>query len=82
MTPVQIHAVKQAYSDAFSESMKVCAVLGGVGVLVSLLVWRRVPVEVGVRRREQVEEDKGRREGMRRVRGGKGSDGEERKSGV
>jgi hypothetical protein len=73
MTPVQIHAVKQAYSDAFSESMKVCAVLGGVGVLVSLLVWRRVPVEVGVRRREQVEEDRGRREREALSKVGEGS---------
>ncbi|EHL01054.1 hypothetical protein M7I_3017 [Glarea lozoyensis 74030] len=63
MTPEQVHAVKQAYSDAFAESMKVCAALGGMGVLASLVCWRRNPVEFNVRRKEQIEEDRVRREG-------------------
>ncbi|EPE26442.1 MFS general substrate transporter [Glarea lozoyensis ATCC 20868] len=69
MTPEQVHAVKQAYSDAFAESMKVCAALGGMGVLASLVCWRRNPVEFNVRRKEQIEEDRVRREGESGDRG-------------
>jgi hypothetical protein len=63
MTLEQVHAVKQAYSDAFAESMKVCAALGALGVLASFVCWRRKPVEFNVRRKEQIEEDRVRREG-------------------
>jgi hypothetical protein len=70
MTPEQRHAVKQSYSDAFSESMKVCAALGALGVLASFVVYRRHPLDFGERRKAQLEEDRVRRE----IEGGLGNE--------
>ncbi|KAI9049749.1 hypothetical protein LZ554_005901 [Drepanopeziza brunnea f. sp. 'monogermtubi'] len=47
-------AVRQAYTDAFSESMRVCAAISGACVLATLLTYRRRPMVIMERRREQV----------------------------
>lgn len=54
--PAQLLAVRKAYSDSFSESMKVCAAVSGACVLVTLLTYRKRPMVIMERRREQVEE--------------------------
>ncbi|XDG09963.1 hypothetical protein ABKA04_009578 [Annulohypoxylon sp. FPYF3050] len=38
LTPTQQIAVRQAYSDAFSEGMAICAIIGAFAVLVSLMM--------------------------------------------
>jgi hypothetical protein len=41
MTEAQLHSVRQAYSDAFAEEMRVCAIVSGVCVLAALATYRR-----------------------------------------
>lgn len=53
MTPVQLHAVRQAYSDSFSEIMKVSAAISGACVFATMLTWRKVPMVIAERRKEQ-----------------------------
>lgn len=57
MTPAQLHAVRQAYSDSFSEGMKVCAAISAACVLACLLTYRRHGVDLAERRAEQSKQD-------------------------
>lgn len=63
MTYAQLHAVRQAYSDSFSEDMKVCAIVAGVCVLVTIGTWKKNPVTIEQRFREQIEEEVQRAKG-------------------
>jgi hypothetical protein len=54
LTPEQLHAVRQAYSDAFNEDLRVCAIIAGVCVLVTLGTFRKSPQPVLERRRDQM----------------------------
>ncbi|TEY78587.1 hypothetical protein BOTCAL_0047g00100 [Botryotinia calthae] len=63
MTYAQLHAVRQAYSDSFSEDMKVCAVVAGVCVLVTIGTWKKNPVTIEQRFKEQIEEEVHRAKG-------------------
>lgn len=69
MTYAQIHAVRQAYSDSFSEDMKVCAIVTGVCVLVTIGTWTRNPVSIEQRHKEQAEEEEERLKGAVLVEG-------------
>lgn len=53
MTPAQLEAVRQTYSDSFSESMKVCAAVSGACVLATGLTWRGERMDIMARRKEQ-----------------------------
>ncbi|KUJ13592.1 MFS multidrug transporter-like protein [Mollisia scopiformis] len=53
MTPFQLSAVRQTYSDSFSESMKVCAAISGACVLATLLTFRKQKMDIMGRRKEQ-----------------------------
>ena len=53
MLPAQLHAVRQAYSDAFNEDMRVCAIVSGVCVLVTLGAFKRNAQPVLERRKQQ-----------------------------
>jgi hypothetical protein len=62
-SPEQLLAVRQVYSDAFSEDMRICAIVAGVCLLLSLGVWQRHPVGSMERRKAQImEEEKRKRE--------------------
>lgn len=52
MTPEQLTAVRQAYSDSFSESMKVCAIVSGVCCVGSCLTWRKKRVDMAAKGNE------------------------------
>jgi hypothetical protein len=52
MTPEQLIAVRQAYSDSFSESMKVCAIISGVCCVGSCLTWKRAKVDMAAKGNE------------------------------
>jgi hypothetical protein len=41
LTEIQINAIRQAYSDAFDEDMRVCAIVACIAALVSVGAWRR-----------------------------------------
>lgn len=53
MGPAQLSAVRQTYSDSFSESMKVCAVISGACVLAIMLTFRREKLDIKGRRKVQ-----------------------------
>jgi len=53
MSPTQLEAVRQTYSDSFSESMKVCAAISGACVLATLLTFRKQKMDIMGRRKEQ-----------------------------
>jgi hypothetical protein len=52
MTPTQLHAVRQAYSDSFSEAMRVCAAVSAACVVACALAYRRHGVDLQARREE------------------------------
>ncbi|TGO25073.1 hypothetical protein BPAE_0088g00250 [Botrytis paeoniae] len=64
MTYAQLHAVRQEYSDSFSADMKVCATVAGVCVLVTVGTWKKNPVTIEQRLREQITEEVQRLEGQ------------------
>ncbi|RDL41063.1 MFS multidrug transporter-like protein [Venustampulla echinocandica] len=70
MTPEQLFAVRKAYSDSFSLSLKVCAALAGAGALATFMTWQRRPVDFHIRREEQAREERERleKEGLTRAR--------------
>ncbi|RDW58158.1 MFS multidrug transporter-like protein [Coleophoma cylindrospora] len=68
LTAEQLHAVKQAYSDAFREDMQVCAAIAGVCILVALGTWQKSPMTILDRRNQQViNETRRRAAGARRA---------------
>ncbi|TGO53866.1 hypothetical protein BCON_0116g00100 [Botryotinia convoluta] len=64
MTDSQLHAVRQAYSDSFSEDMKVCAIVAGICVLVTIGTWKKNPITIEQRLREQITEEVQRSKGQ------------------
>jgi hypothetical protein len=60
MTRVQLHAVRQAYSDAFSEDMKVCAAISGACVLAAFVAFRKNPPGVTETRTKQITDEQRR----------------------
>ena len=57
MTPAQFHAVRQAYSDSFSEVMKVCAAVSTACAIACLLAFRWQGVDLETRRKELAKEE-------------------------
>ena len=51
-SPSQLHAVSRAYSDAFNEDMRICAIVSGLCVLATLLAFKRNPLSVTERKAE------------------------------
>jgi hypothetical protein len=52
-TAAQLHAVRQAYTDAFNEDLRVCAIISGICILATLGTFRRSNQPVLERRKEQ-----------------------------
>lgn len=46
LTSEQLHAVRQAYSDAFKEDLRVCAIIAGICFFVTLGAYRRNPLPI------------------------------------
>ncbi|MCJ1399791.1 hypothetical protein MMC11_002994 [Xylographa trunciseda] len=44
LSPAQLEAVRQAYSDAFGETLEVCAIVMGICVVVTLGIFQRHPM--------------------------------------
>lgn len=53
-TEEQLYAVRQAYSDAVNEDLRVCAIVAGICILVTLGAFRRNPQPVRERRKDQM----------------------------
>jgi hypothetical protein len=52
LTPAGSHAVRQAYTDAFNETLVVCSIMAGVSLLVTLGVWQKNPLSMEERRKQ------------------------------
>jgi len=65
LTSVQIYAVQQAYSDAFREDMRVCAIISGIAVLVTFGVYQRSPMDIKDMRIFRMKEEMDRRKKMK-----------------
>lgn len=75
----QAHAVTQAYGDAFSEDLRVCAIISGICVLVTLGTFQKNRQPVLERRRDQqIVEQRRLRELKQRAGGMKDTDKEAR----
>jgi hypothetical protein len=57
MTPAQLHAVRQVYSDSFGEGMQVCAAVSAACVVACALAYRRYGVDLEARREESMREE-------------------------
>lgn len=67
-TPVQLHAVRQAYTDdAFNETMWVCTAVSGVAIIAALCTYQTETIDVNAKRREQVVEETNRRRDMHKM---------------
>ncbi|CAN9316350.1 unnamed protein product, partial [Alternaria alternata] len=50
LSPDAALAVRQAYTDAFNETLVVCSIVSGVALLASLAAWRKQPTVMKIRR--------------------------------
>ncbi|EOO03912.1 putative mfs multidrug protein [Phaeoacremonium minimum UCRPA7] len=65
LTSTQLSAIRKAYNDAFTETMMVCAIVAGVGILLTLGVYRRNRMTIEEQRKEQIREETERRKAQR-----------------
>jgi hypothetical protein len=66
----EIHAVKQAYTDAFDDTLVVCSIISGVCVLVTLGCWRRNPPSIGEMRQQQFRNEAIRQRALAELKSG------------
>lgn len=59
-TAFQLQEVRKAYSDAFNEDMRVCAIVAGICVLLTFGTFQRNPLDIQARREQQVVEEETR----------------------
>jgi hypothetical protein len=57
-SPEQIFAVRQAYSDAFAADMRVCAIVAGACIVLTLGTVRQNPPSVADMRKERFIDEK------------------------
>ena len=60
LSPSQLYAIRKAYSDAFNEDMRVCAILAGVCVLLTLGTFQRNPPHIQEKRKQQIADEEKR----------------------
>jgi hypothetical protein len=63
-TPNQIQAVREAYVDAFSEDLRVCAIVSGVCIFVTLASFRRNAMSAVDARNQHIAEEQQRLKGL------------------
>lgn len=64
LSPAQLQAIRQAYTDAFDKSLRVCAIVTGFCVLITLGTYQRKPLSMLERRQQQLTEHKKDKEGV------------------
>lgn len=61
LTEAQYAAVRKTYNDAFTETMKVCAIVAGIGVLLTLGTYSRDRLPLLEQRHQQIQAETVRR---------------------
>lgn len=62
LADTQLATIRSTYNEAFTETMKVCAIVAGVGILVSMGTYRRNRTSLVLQREEKVREEITRRQ--------------------
>lgn len=65
MTIEQLEKVRATWSDAFNDDMRVCCIIAGICILVTLGAWRREAPSLEEMKRRQEEEEEERLKGVR-----------------
>lgn len=68
LSPAQNFAIRQAYTDAFNETLVVCSVISGVALLATAGGWQKHPVTMEDRRRQQSQSEAARQRQLGEVR--------------
>ncbi|KAF1843084.1 MFS multidrug transporter-like protein [Cucurbitaria berberidis CBS 394.84] len=68
LSPVQHFAIRQAYTDAFNETLVVCSVISGIALLVTAGGWQKHPLSMEDRRRQQFQNEATRQLQMGEIR--------------
>ena len=68
LAPEQVFAIRQAYTDAFNETLIVCSVIGSVALLVTAGGWQKHPLTMEARRRQQFEHEASRQKQLEKAR--------------
>ena len=61
LTPAQYAAIRKTYNDSFTETMKVCAIVAGIGILLTMGTYRRGRVPLKAQREQLVQNEIERR---------------------
>lgn len=61
LTQAQYAAIRKTYNDSFTETMKVCAIVAGIGVVLTVGTYRRNRVPLKAQRDQQVHKEIERR---------------------
>lgn len=61
LTDAQYAAVRKTYNDAFTETMRVCAIVAGIGILITMGTYSRNRVPLTEQRKQQVQAEIARR---------------------
>lgn len=69
LTEAQYSAVRKTYNDAFTETMKVCAIVAGIGILLTLGTYSRNRVPLLEQRNQQIQAETARRMALNQSRG-------------
>lgn len=61
LTEAQLAVVRKTYNDSFTETMKVCAIVAGIGVLITMGTLRRDRLPLLEQRQQMVQREIARR---------------------
>lgn len=64
LNDAQVVAIRRTYNDAFTETMKICAIVAGIGVVLTTGTFRRNRLPLHQQRDKQVQEEVVRREAL------------------
>jgi hypothetical protein len=68
LSPAQVFAIRQAYTDAFNETLVVCSVIGGIALLVTIGGWQKHPLTMKNRRQQQFQNEAVRQKQLEEAR--------------
>lgn len=74
LSSAQMNAVRKTYNDSFTETMKVCAIVAGIGVILTMGTFSRARLPLVKQRDQQVREEIERRQAVLAEKQMKGSD--------
>jgi hypothetical protein len=68
LSPAQVFAIRQAYTDAFKETLIVCSIISGVALLVTAGGFHKKPMTMDDRRKQQFQNEAARQKQLAETR--------------